>query len=95
MDFLSQDPAICRSAVHRHGYLRTVPDGARILAAGRSAGGNNNVGLRSANILRTQQYNPIWLDEPNFVGSYEIGDFVYFFFRESAVEHMNCGKVRF
>lgn len=30
--------------------------------------------------------------EPNFVGSFDIGDFVYFFFREHAVEYINCGK---
>lgn len=30
--------------------------------------------------------------EPNFVGSFDIGEFVYFFFRESAVEYINCGK---
>lgn len=30
--------------------------------------------------------------EPNFVGSFELGDYVYFFFRESAVEYINCGK---
>lgn len=30
--------------------------------------------------------------EPHFVGSFDIGDYVYFFFRESAVEYINCGK---
>lgn len=30
--------------------------------------------------------------EPNFVGSYDIGEYVYFFFRETAVEYINCGK---
>lgn len=34
-------------------------------------------------------YSPL---EPNFVGSYDIGEYVYFFFREPAVEYMNCGK---
>ncbi|XP_064463690.1 semaphorin-5A-like [Ornithodoros turicata] len=42
--------------------------------------------------LRTPLYDPKWLSEPNFVGSYEIGEFVYIFYRESAVEYMNCGK---
>ncbi|XP_013785348.1 semaphorin-5B-like [Limulus polyphemus] len=42
--------------------------------------------------IRTVQYDGKWLSEPNFVASYEIGSFVYFFFRESAVEYMNCGK---
>lgn len=30
--------------------------------------------------------------EPNFVGSFDIGEYVYFFFRETAVEYINCGK---
>ncbi|XP_041371598.1 semaphorin-5B-like [Gigantopelta aegis] len=42
--------------------------------------------------LRTVQFNSKWLNEPNFVSAYEIGDFVYFFFRETAVEFINCGK---
>ncbi|GBM33564.1 Semaphorin-5A [Araneus ventricosus] len=43
--------------------------------------------------LRTVQYDPKWLNEPSFVASYEIGNFTYFFFREIAVEYINCGKV--
>lgn len=42
--------------------------------------------------LRTPQANSKWLNEPDFVSSYEIGDLVYFFFREVAVEYINCGK---
>ncbi|KAK8776953.1 hypothetical protein V5799_029702, partial [Amblyomma americanum] len=42
--------------------------------------------------LRTPIYDHKWLSEPNFVGSFEIGEFVYIFYRESAVEFMNCGK---
>ncbi|MGH0133025.1 UNVERIFIED_CONTAM: hypothetical protein FKN15_035391 [Acipenser sinensis] len=44
--------------------------------------------------LRTAQYNSKWLNEPNIVSSYDIGNFIYFFFRENAVEH-DCGKVVF
>ncbi|KAG2458415.1 SEM5A protein, partial [Polypterus senegalus] len=44
--------------------------------------------------LRTAQYNSKWLNEPNFVSSYDIGNFTYFFFREIAVEH-DCGKTIF
>lgn len=32
--------------------------------------------------------------EPNFVSSYDIGNFTYFFFRENAVEH-DCGRMVF
>ncbi|XP_037905898.1 semaphorin-5B [Hermetia illucens] len=43
-------------------------------------------------LVRTKQYNSQWLNEPQFVGSFESGEFVYFVFREVAVEFMNCGK---
>lgn len=41
---------------------------------------------------RTVKYDSKWLDKPQFVGSFDIGEHVYFFFRESAVEYINCGK---
>lgn len=43
--------------------------------------------------LQTEQYDSLSLNAPNFVGSFNQGDFVYFFFRETAVEFINCGKV--
>ncbi|XP_041366908.1 semaphorin-1A-like isoform X2 [Gigantopelta aegis] len=45
--------------------------------------------------LRTQQFDSKWLNEPNFVSSFEKGDRIYFFFRETAVENINCGKAVF
>jgi len=45
--------------------------------------------------LRTQQYDSTQLNSPDFVGSFSHKDFVYFFFREGAVEHTNCGKTVF
>ena len=38
------------------------------------------------------RYDSHTLDKPDFVGSYDVGEYVYFFFREMAVEFMNCGK---
>ena len=43
-------------------------------------------------LLRTVQYNSLWLAQPNCVGSFETNEFVYFVFRETAVEYINCGK---
>ena len=43
--------------------------------------------------IRTEQYNLKHLNNPDFVGSVEDEDYVYFFFREDAVENMNCAKV--
>ena len=42
--------------------------------------------------LRTQQYDSTQLNNPDFVGSFEHENYVYFFFREAAVEYINCGK---
>lgn len=33
-----------------------------------------------------------YFTEPDFVGSFDIGQHVFFFFRETAVEYINCGK---
>lgn len=38
-------------------------------------------------------HDNIFLLDADFVASYEIGDFTYYFFREAAVEYINCGKV--
>ncbi|XP_022703345.1 semaphorin-1A-like [Varroa jacobsoni] len=42
--------------------------------------------------LRTEQFDLKHLNAPQFVSSMHLGGFVYFFFRESAVEYINCGK---
>ena len=49
-------------------------------------------GDRFRDMLRTIQYNSLWLSKPDFVASFETDRFVYFLFRETAVEHTNCGK---
>ncbi|CAH2095397.1 unnamed protein product [Euphydryas editha] len=48
---------------------------------------------RESGMLRTTQYDLNWLNEPQFVGSFEDDYFVYFVFREVAVEYLNCGKI--
>ncbi|XP_062922076.1 sema domain, transmembrane domain (TM), and cytoplasmic domain, (semaphorin) 6D, like isoform X4 [Mobula hypostoma] len=42
--------------------------------------------------LRTIKYDSKWIKEPHFLHAVEYGNFVYFFFREIAVEHNNLGK---
>ena len=44
------------------------------------------------NTLRTVQYDSKWLDQPDFVAQFETADFMYFIFRETAAEVINCGK---
>ncbi|VVC90235.1 unnamed protein product [Leptidea sinapis] len=49
-------------------------------------------GQKRFNFKRTLKYDSKWLDKTNFVGSFDVGEYVLFFFRETAVEFMNCGK---
>ncbi|KAM3877199.1 semaphorin-6D [Diretmus argenteus] len=42
--------------------------------------------------LRTIKYDSKWLKEPHFLHAVEYGSYVYFFYREIAVEHNNLGK---
>jgi semaphorin 5 len=51
-----------------------------------------DLSMSESKILRTKQYNSEWLNSPQFVGSFEHGDFIYFVFREIAVEVNSYGK---
>lgn len=42
--------------------------------------------------LRTEQYDLKQLNQPDFVGAVERNGYVFFFFREIAMEYLNCGK---
>jgi hypothetical protein len=42
--------------------------------------------------LRTIYTDSKWLNEPQFVGSFGVSQYVYFFFREVAVEAEGCGR---
>ncbi|KAK6642700.1 Semaphorin-1A [Polyplax serrata] len=42
--------------------------------------------------LRTERSDLKQLNDPSFVNSMAYEDYVFFFFRETAVEYMNCGK---
>ncbi|KAH9498690.1 Semaphorin-5B [Bulinus truncatus] len=42
--------------------------------------------------LRTMRGDSHWLNDPSFISAFEIDSFVYFVFRETAVEYINCGK---
>lgn len=91
-DFTGADPAILRADVAKvrlncdvsnKGCSQYLTKHIFILQEGKEAN----------RIIRTDQHNSFWLNSPQFVGSFEAGEFVYFVFRESAVEYINCGKV--
>ncbi len=52
---------------------------------------DERTGRREYSFKRTLKYDSHMLDKPDFVGAYDVGEYVYFFFRETAVEFMNCG----
>ncbi|KAJ3604315.1 hypothetical protein NHX12_029056 [Muraenolepis orangiensis] len=45
--------------------------------------------------LRTVKHDSKWLKEPSFIQAINYGDFIYFFFREIAMEYNTMGKVLF
>ncbi|OQR78231.1 semaphorin-5A-like [Tropilaelaps mercedesae] len=57
-------------------------------------GGNDPTFLRFGvrPLLRTPQYTEEYLSNPQFIASFEVGPFVYLFFREDAVEYLGCGR---
>ncbi|CAL4059907.1 unnamed protein product [Meganyctiphanes norvegica] len=70
-------------------------DGSLYVGTPTDFSGRDNAFMRAmgpGERLRTHQYDTKWLSEPTFVSSFESGGFVYFVFRENAVESMNCRK---
>ncbi|XP_017267832.1 semaphorin-6A isoform X2 [Kryptolebias marmoratus] len=51
--------------------------------------------LGNSPTLRTVKHDSKWLKEPYFVQAVNYGDFIYFFFREIAMEYNTMGKVVF
>ncbi|XP_047468593.1 LOW QUALITY PROTEIN: semaphorin-1A-like, partial [Penaeus chinensis] len=62
------------------------------LYSGTVANFQGTTHIISKNRLTTQAATYEQLNAPNFVQSFGYGEFVYFFFRETAIEFMNCGK---
>ncbi|CAL4092180.1 unnamed protein product, partial [Meganyctiphanes norvegica] len=78
--------------VHSVTSLMTT-DGSLYVGTPTDFSGRENAFMRAmgpGERLRTHQYDTKWLSEPTFVSSFEAGGFVYFVFRENAVESMNC-----
>lgn len=48
---------------------------------------------RSQDIVICQLFLVFFPTDPDFVSAYEVDDHIYFFYREVAVEYINCGKV--
>ncbi|KAK9497889.1 hypothetical protein O3M35_003793 [Rhynocoris fuscipes] len=77
------DPNHNSSAVFTDGHLYT--------ATVADFGGVESIIYRDP--LRTERSDLKQLNDANFVSSMSFEDYVLFFFREAAVEYINCGKV--
>ncbi|XP_069983915.1 semaphorin-1A isoform X3 [Penaeus vannamei] len=74
----------------RHNSTYVYVDGE--LYSGTVADFQGTIPLIFRQPLKTDHNDYKQLNAPDFVHSFDYGDFVFFFFRETAVEYMNCGK---
>ncbi|KAF0305032.1 Semaphorin-1A [Amphibalanus amphitrite] len=73
-----------------HNSTSTYADGHLYSGTAADFSGQDPLILRDR--LRTDKWDTLSLDDPDFVSSFALGEHVYFFFRETAVEYINCGK---
>lgn len=87
----------CPHAPDANSTALMMTNGDYYIASSTDFSGNDHAIYRMSgtdfrSMLRTVQYNSFWLDQPQFVATFETEKFVYFLFRETAVEFINCGK---
>lgn len=102
LGLIKEENGIGRSPFNPHSNITTLVtnDGRMFVGSTIDFSSSDAVILRAdissdnTKSLRTKQYNDIELyGLPQFVGSFEHGDFVYFVFREVSIELASFGKV--
>jgi len=101
LDFRGVDAAIIRhSSSSLSSLLKTSSSNSSSSGGGGSGGSDSSSNgatiIGSSNrksILRTLQSDSKWINaDANFIFNFEYENHIYFLFRESAVEYINCGK---
>lgn len=92
-DFSGNDPIIYREPLQTDQYDSLSLNGKANGSGPSNTAANDNRHNPHDNNLSFCRSLFFFLSAPNFAGSFTFGDFVYFFFRETAVEFINCGKV--
>ncbi|KPJ03310.1 Semaphorin-1A [Papilio xuthus] len=93
-DFSGMEPIIYREPLQTEPYdSMTLNDGELYSGTVADFSGMEPIIYREP--LQTEPYDSMTLNAPDFVNSLVHGNFVYFFFRETAVEYINCGKAVF
>lgn len=100
LNLISYEKGVGKSPFNPRANITTLMtnDGKMFIGSATDFSGADSAILRAdlsisdSKILRTKQYNSEWLNSPQFVGSFENSDFIYFVFREIAVEIGSYGK---
>lgn len=101
LNLIKYEKGVGKSPFNPRANITTLmtSDGKMFIGSATDFSGTDSAILRAdlsvsdSKILRTKQYNSEWLNNPQFVGSFESSDFIYFVFREVAVEVGSDGKV--
>lgn len=99
LSLIKEENSIGKSPFNPGANITTLvtADGKMFVGSTIDFSGSDSVILRadlsveSSKILRTKQYNDLELFDPQFVGSFEHGEFVYFVFREMSIEAASFG----
>jgi chondroitin sulfate proteoglycan 4 len=94
LNLISYEKGVGKSPFNPRANITTfmTSDGKMFIGSATDFSGSDSAILRAdlsisdSKILRTKQYNSEWLNAPHFVGSFEHSDFIYFVFREVAVD---------
>lgn len=94
LELIEEETSVGKSPFNPRSNITTLmtDDGKLFIGSTIDFSGSDSVILRAdlsvenSKILRTKQYNNLELYEPQFVGSFEHGEFIYFVFREVSIE---------
>lgn len=100
LNVINDERGVGKSPFNPRANITTLmtSDGKMFIGSATDFSGTDSAILRAdlsishSKILRTKQYNSEWLNNPQFVGSFESSDFIYFVFREVAVEVSSYAK---
>lgn len=102
LGLIKEEKSVGRSPFNPHSNITTLVtrDGKMFVGSTIDFSGSDSVILRTdlssenTRSLRTKQYNDIELYDPQFVGSFEHGEYVYFVFREISIEMASFGGTK-
>lgn len=102
LGLIKEEASVGRSPFNPHSNITTLvtSDGKMFVGSTIDFSGSDSVILRTdltsenTRSLRTKQYNDIELYDPQFVGSFEHGEYVYFVFREVSIEMASFGGTK-